>query len=558
MSSHDNPIRATLVGVFSQHRLSHMKFRSLLRQVIPTPAFFALSFGMVWPAHAQQASSPIGLFEAHADIGITPKPGSATYDDSTSEYRITGGGANMWGAKDAFHFVWKKVSGDFTLTADALLIGTGAEEHRKAVIAVRQSLEPNSAYADVALHGDGLIALQYRPVPDAETSEVRAFEPKPPIHAAYRIRLERHGGQLTMRTGVPGTELVAAYTPVTIDFRGTLYVGLGVCSHEANVLETAVFSHVELRELPATANDLNPTKVHSDLSVYDLTTKTVSVVYAADTLWEAPNWTPDGKYLMSNSGGQLYRIDVTGKTQPERVGLDPGYAANNDHGLSPDGKWLAISAQHGGAKASQVYVADANGGKPRLITPQMPSYFHGWSPDGKWLAFVGERNNNFDIFRIPVTGGQEERLTTDAGFDDGPDYSVDGKWIYINSNRAGGWDIWRFPADGAGPNDSKAERITDDAQEDWFPHPSPDGKWIAFLSFPPGTPGHDTKTSVHLRMMPATQPPVPATAGGTAIEDWSESIQVLTEFFGGQGTINVNSWSPDSKKFAFVSYRPLP
>jgi Tol biopolymer transport system component len=189
----------------------------------------------------------------------------------------------------------------------------------------------------------------------------------------------------------------------------------------------------------------------------------------------------------------------------------------------------------------------------------MPSYFHGWSPDAKWLAFVGERNNNFDIYRIPVTGGQEERLTTDPGFDDGPDYSVDGKWIYINSNRAGGWDIWRFPADGARPGDSKAERITNDAQEDWFPHPSPDGKWIAFLSFPPGTPGHDTKTSVHLRMMPATQPPVPAaSAASSAIEDWSDSIQILTEFFGGQGTINVNSWSPDSRKFAFVSYRLLP
>jgi len=534
-----------------------MKSSQLVKQILP--ALTALTvLTAASPLRAQQTPSPIGIFEAHGDVGITPKPGSATYDAAAAEYRITGGGANMWGAKDAFHFVWKKISGDFSLTADAQLIGTGAEEHRKAVIVVRQSLEPNSAYADVALHGDGLVALQYRPVSGAETSEVRAFEPKPPINARYRIRLERHGGQLTMRTGAPGAELAPAYTPVTIEFKGPVYVGLGVCSHDANVLETAVFSKLLLQELPATPNNLNPIKVHSDLSVYDLTTKTVSVVYSADTLWEAPNWTPDGKYLMSNSGGKLYRLDVTGKAKPEKVGLDATYAANNDHGLSPDGKWLAISAEHGGAQASQVYVADANGENPRLITPKMPSYFHGWSPDGKWLAFVAERNNNFDIYRNPVTGGAEERLTTDPGFDDGPDYSVDGKWIYINSNRSGGWDIWRFPADGAGPNDSKAERITNDAQEDWFPHPSPDGKWIAFLSFPPGTPGHDTKTSVHLRMIPATQPPVPPTAPRAHVEDWSESIQVLTEFFGGQGTINVNSWSPDSKRFAFVSYRLLP
>jgi TolB protein len=555
------PIRVTLVGVFSPPRFPLMKSSVLLRQIIPTSALFVLSFGLVSAAPAQQPATPLGIFEAHSDVGITPKPGSATYDPATAEYRVTGGGANMWAGVDAFHFVWKKVNGDFDLSALVNLVGAGAEDHRKAALVVRQSLDPNSAYADVAVHGDGLTALQFRPVAGAETAEVRS-----PVSAPGSVLLSRRGAQLTMSAGAAARPFVPS-GPVTIEFTGPVYVGLGVSSHDAKVLETAVFSKVVLRELPATANNLNPTRVHSDLSVYDLATKTVSVLYSADTLWEAPNWTPDGKYLMSNSGGKLYRIAATGKAQPERIGLDAGYEANNDHGLSPDGKWLAISAQHGGAKASQVYVADANGGKPRLITPHMPSYFHGWSPDGKWLAFVGERSSNFDIYRIPVTGGQEERLTTDPGFDDGPDYSrgdspddsKDGKWIYINSNRAGGWDIWRFPADGAGPGDSKAERITNDAQQDWFPHPSPDGKWIAFLSFPPGTPGHDTKTSVHLRMMPASQPPVPAASpAGSAIEDWSDSIQILTEFFGGQGTINVNSWSPDSKKFAFVSYRLLP
>lgn len=534
-----------------------MKLNRLAKQILPALTAFALLAAS--PMRAQQAPSPLGIFESHADIGITPKPGSATYDPATSEYRITGGGANMWAGVDAFHFVWKKVDGDFELSALVTFIGAGAEDHRKAALVVRQSLDPNSAYADVALHGDGLTALQFRPVPGAETSEVRS-----PVNAPPFIRLVRHGAQLSMWVGK--NDAVTPSGPVTIEFKGPVYVGLGVCSHDANVLETAIFSKLLLQELPATPNDLNPTKVHSDLSVYDLTTKTISMIYSADMLWEAPNWTPDGKYLMSNSGGRLFRVDASGdatkKAQPEKVGLDPSYAANNDHGLSPDGKWLAISAQRGGAKASQVYVADANGTNPRLITPNMPSYFHGWSPDGRWLAFVGERDNNFDIYRIPAAGGREERLTTDPGFDDGPDYSVDGKWIYINSNRGGGWDIWRFPADGSGPGDSKAERITNDAQEDWFPHPSPDGKWIAFLSFPPGTPGHDTKTSVHLRMIPATQAPVPAgTALGHAkdhVEDWSDSIQILTEFFGGQGTINVNSWSPDSKKFAFVSYRLLP
>jgi TolB protein len=497
----------------------------------------------------------VGIFEAQADIGTSPKPGAATYDTATSEYRVTGGGANMWGGADAFHFVWKKVDGDFDLSALVSFVGSGVQQHRKAALVVRQSLDPSSAYADVALHGDGLTSLQFRPLVGAETSEVRSSVSGP----AY-LSLARHGAQITIAVGK--ADSATASGPVTIDFHGPVYVGLGVCSHDAGVVETAVFSKVLLQELPGTPKNLNPSKVHSDISIYDLATKTIRVLYSADALWEAPNWSADGKYLMSNSGGDLYRIAVDGNAAPEKVGLPSGYKANNDHGLSPDGKWLAISAEYGGAKASQVYVAKANGSKPRLITPKMPSYFHGWSPDGKWLAFVGERGGNFDIYRIPAAGGQEERLTSDPGFDDGPDYSAGGseagKWIYINSNRAGGWDIWRFPADGAGPGDSKAERMTNDAQEDWFPHPSPDGKWIAFLSFPPGTPGHDTKTSVHLRMMPTTQPAVPAASPAGPVEDWTESIQVLTEFFGGQGTINVNSWSPDSKRFAFVSYRLLP
>jgi TolB protein len=510
-------------------------------------------------ARAQQPSGSIGLFETHSDVGETPKAGSATYDAATREYRVTGGGKNMWDAVDAFQFVWKKTAGDFTLTADIHFIGAGVEDHRKAALVVRQSLDANSAYADVALHGDGLTALQYRTVPGAATAEVRS-----PISTPVRIRLERHGAQLMMFAGKPGENLTAS-GPVTLDFKGSLYIGLGVCSHDANVLETAIFSNVSIEERPATEPNLNPTRVRSNLSVYDLETKSVHVVYSADKLWEAPNWSPDGKFLMANSGGMLYRfvLDAKGEAKPEKVGLEPGYEANNDHGLSPDGKLLAISAEHGGAQASQVYVADATGAKPQLITPNMPSYFHGWSRDGHWLAFVGERAGNFDIYRIavadgkPVAGAKEERLTTSPGFDDGPDYSADGKWIYVNSNRSGGWDIWRFPDSGAGPDDALAERITNDAQEDWFPHPSPDGKWIAMLSFPPGTPGHDTKTSVHLRLMAATQAAV-STPARTAPEDWTDSIQILTEFFGGQGTINVNSWSPDSKKFAFVSYELLP
>lgn len=311
----------------------------------------------------------------------------------------------------------------------------------------------------------------------------------------------------------------------------------------------------------------NPTNVRSRITIYNIETKTARVVFTDDKLWEAPNWSPDGKYLLANSGGMLYRIPAPSGTlivespsadpkkrqpQPEKLSLDASYKVNNDHGVTRDGKWLAISAIREGAPSSQVYIASANGSHPRLMTPESPSYFHAWSPDGLWFAFVAYRGNPpFHIFRIAANGGKEEQLTSAPGFDDGPDYSPDGKWIYFNSNRSGGWDIWRMPADGAGAGDSRAERVTSDAVEDWFPHPSPDGKWLVFLSFPPGTPGHNAKTDIELRMMP-----MPRESAG--VQPQNDTIVVLQKFFGGQGTINVNSWSPDSKKFAYVSYELLP
>jgi hypothetical protein len=186
------------------------------------------------------AAAGLGVFEQHTDIGDTPKKGDAQFDAATSEYRITGGGANMWGNVDAFHYVWKRVSGDVTITADVRFLGAGTVAHRKAALVVRQSLEPGSAYADVAVHGDGLTSLQYRPTADAATLELRST-----VTAPVRIRLERRGDQFTMYAGTPGEELKSS-GPVTVSLQNPVYVGLGVCSHDANIVETAVFTNVKI------------------------------------------------------------------------------------------------------------------------------------------------------------------------------------------------------------------------------------------------------------------------------------------------------------------------
>jgi Tol biopolymer transport system component len=292
-------------------------------------------------------------------------------------------------------------------------------------------------------------------------------------------------------------------------------------------------------------------RFHSKITVFDLAAKSTTTVYQADEVIEAPNWSRDGRFLLVNTGGNLYRLPVNGSGEPklDKIDLgDGGYRCNNDHDYSWDGKLLAFSASSPSSRQSQVYMAQADGSGAKLMVPAAPSYFHGWSPDSKWLAFVGQRENKFPLFRVSAAGGPEQRLTSKGSYDDGPEYSRDGKWIYFNSNRSGGWDIWRIPSEGGGPNDEKAEQVTNDELEDWFPHFSPNGKWMLFLSFPKGTAGHNDRIpGMTLRIMPAP---------GNKLKP--AKIEELTKFFGGQGTINVNSWSPDSKKFAYVIYEPLP
>ncbi|HKJ68587.1 MAG TPA: transporter [bacterium] len=278
------------------------------------------------------------------------------------------------------------------------------------------------------------------------------------------------------------------------------------------------------------------TTLISRLEIYSLETRNRTVVYEARDHFEAPNWSGDGEYLLFNSNGRLYTIPVVGGNPTL---LNTGFATNcnNDHGFSPAGKLLAVSHSPEDI-GSRIYVLPSDGGTPDLIVEYAPSYWHGWSPDGETLAYVGRRDGEYDIYTIPVEGGREQRLTTAAGLDDGPDYSPDGKYIYFNSVRTGTMRIWRMAPDG-----SAQEQLTfDEEYADWFPHPSPDGKWVVFLSYDASVEGHPANKDVVLRLMPMD--------GGEA--------EVMVNLFGGQGTINVPSWSPDGKRFAFVSYELVP
>jgi Tol biopolymer transport system component len=286
----------------------------------------------------------------------------------------------------------------------------------------------------------------------------------------------------------------------------------------------------------------NPEKPKTDTTSYiqtvDITSGRIETVLSVNQHFEAPNWHPKN-YLILNSYGKLFTVDLITKKMNL---LNTGFATsnNNDHGISPDKKWLAISnvAHTDTSKKrykSVIYVLPIEGGEPRRITSEVMSFWHGWTPDGKTLAYCGERNGNYDVYTIGIEGGTEKRLTETEGLDDGPDYSPDGKYIYFHSYRTGNMQIWRMLADG-----SKPEQLTNDVNSNWFPHPSPDGKWIAYIAYTSDEKqAHPFGKQVKLRLMNLN----------------TKEIKDLTPvFYGGQGTFNVPSWSADSKKLAFVSY----
>jgi len=278
------------------------------------------------------------------------------------------------------------------------------------------------------------------------------------------------------------------------------------------------------------------TTIRSFLRTVDISTGKIATVYSADRRFEAPNWSHDGRYFLMNSEGRLYRLTASGGRLAELPVDLPTPRINNDHGISPDGKSLVISHEPTEDwQTSSVYTLAIAGGTPKRITTTAPSFWHGWSPDGKTLAFVGRRDDEFDIYTIPVDGGEERRITTCKGLDDGPDYSPDGAFIYYNSFCSGRMQIWRMRPDGTQP-----EQLTNDAYANWFPHPSPDGRWLVFLAFIEDQgQDHPFGRQVKLRLMDLRD----------------RSVRDLTpEFFGGQGTINVPSWSPDSRRVAFVAY----
>jgi len=424
-------------------------------------AVLALGFVASGIASAQTAGGGLGIFDSQSDVGSVVPPGVATFDAATGVYTIRSAGANLWVSVDAFHFVWKKVSGDVSLTADVKLADAGptASPHRKALLMFRQTLDSDSLYADAAIHGSGETALQYRRNKGDTTQDI-AFN----IGAPQRLRLEKRGDTITLFLSAHGEPLHQVGASVKLHFDGDFYAGLGVCAHNPDAIEQATFAHVELEPLTSPLTPAAPpTSAPAPMALYstlqtiatDNNARMAFVIQTGKGQMEAPNWSRDGKTLIFDRAGKLWTVSAAegDRTIAEATQLDIGNASDctGSHGLSPDGKWLAMTCTTPDQPGRRVFIVPATGGAPRMVTANPNSYFHSWSPDGKTILFTRSSNGTLNIYAISPDGGAETALTTGAGVSDDPDFSADGKWIYFNSDRAGGMQIWRMRPDGSQP-----------------------------------------------------------------------------------------------------------
>ncbi len=483
-------------------------------------------------------SNSVGIFQDHADIGNPKLKGSVLFNDDQS-YSLKAGGYNIWFGRDEFHYAYKQMKGDFILTANMKLVGKGTDPHRKIGWMIRAGLGEDAAHISAVVHGDGMTVLQWRRLRGAfmRDPEDELFSRKTNVEI---VQLERIGKMFIMRIANAGEPLQEIGRTDAIDMPDEAMAGLIMCSHNADVLEEGIAWNVRIEStVPDNYNGYQDGILMSRLETINVFDGRRKIVYEDKGRFEAPNWMKDGANLLFNQEGLIYKVPVKGGV-PQKINTGNAARNNNDHVLSFDGKMLAISSHREGMPGggSTVYYLPVSGGDPVLVTDSTPSYLHGWNPNGKELVYTAQRISKapvYNIYKKTIDGGPEVQLTFNSkGLADGPEFSPDGKWIYYCDTRTGTMQIWRMKPDGSGN-----EQLTFDEYNNWFPHISPDGKWMVILSFPTTVnPGdHPFYKRVMLRMMPVHGGP----------------LKVIAYLYGGQGTINTPSWSPDSKQVAFVS-----
>jgi Tol biopolymer transport system component len=459
-------------------------------------------------------------------IGKTAQANSVTRDEENEKYILKGEG-KIENNSDNFYFVHQNpVNRNIIWNTEIHWPDNNENSSKYGGIMFRDNLEQDSRFISIINHGDGSVSLLLRRKTNGNTEEISYSRKGIDI-----LQLEKHGDTINLKGAKNGEPLILLQS---VDFKlDTFFAGIFICS---STIESAFFINTRIY-YPAKDNFIPyHDYIGSQLEILDINTGVRKIVYSTPEAIESPNWTPDGKAILYNCKGLLYRFDLD-KNTVNPINTDFATANNNDHGISPDGKWLAISHHSKSlpdGENSLIYIVPIEGGIPRQITTLGPSYWHGWSPDGKWLIYTAKRNNRWSIYKISINGGKEIQLTDNEFLNDGPEYTPDGKTIWFNSNRTGKMQIWKMQEDG-----KEQLQVTNDNFNNWFPHHSPDGKKVVFLSYPPEVNSwdHPYYKQVMIRIM---------NNDGT-------DQKAIAYLYGGQGTLNVPSWSPDGTKIAFIS-----
>jgi TolB protein len=507
---------------------------------IAAAGFFvaALATGLQSKEPPRQAAGGAGLFEGQTDVGSVTPAGTGSFNPATGVYTLTAAGANTWYHVDNFHYWWKKASGDLVLSADISFpphtYTHDPDPHRKGILMFRQTLDAGGVYVGLAAHGSGLLALQFRRERGANSEDVEIN-----IAAPKTVRIEKRGDIFTAYVSMKGEPLHQAGASVALHLEEPFYLGLGAVSHDVNTTDKVVFAHVAMQPPVATAASSKTARYSTvqTISINDQFRRAM-VIRSVPEYIQSPNWAPGGKDIYVHEGGRIQRIpylEPPAGGEPQVIDTGRLVGCSGNFGLSPDGKWLAVSCSEVKGGPHEVYVLPAGGGgTPRKVTSSSTSsYFHAWSPDSRTIGFTRGSASKADLFSIPAEGGAEVRLTNDT-VNDGPDYSPDGKYIYFDSSRSGTLQIWRMRPDG-----SAAEQITDDDDVNSSPHVSPDGKSVAFLSQPAPDTGE---------------------IGAAALKVMSSSdglIRTVAKFQGNRGSFSMYGWG-DATHLAFVSYQSLP
>jgi TolB protein len=518
-------------------RIAHMTTNRAIRsfEMLSTLAL-ALALYAAAGAGAAQDSAELGEFAAQSDVGFVTAAGNARYSAGSDTYTLTGAGANTWYHVDDFHYLWKKMSGDVALTAEIRFPPVAyhhqPDPHRKGILMFRQTLDSGGIYAAAALHGSGMTALQYRRERGANSEDIELNIDTPQI-----VRIEKRGDAFTLYLSMKGEPLHPVGASITLHLKTPFYVGLGVVSHDVDTVDKVEFRRVRLQALAPLTKGAPQVRYSTlrTIQTEDQYRRAV-VIRTGTALMQSANWLPHNPNISVYEGGHMLAIpylEPAAGGEARIINTGSLVDCSGNYGLSPDGRWLAVSCEQAHGAAHQVYVLPAGGtGTARQVTHGAQSFFHAWSPDSKTMAFTRGGASKADIFTVPAAGGEVRQLTHDT-INDGPDYSPDGKFIYFDSSRSGQLQIWRMRTDGGA-----AEQITADDCRNSSPHLSPDGKSLAYLAQAPGAGDAIGAAAVKI----------------VTLSDGL--IRTLTQLQGNRDSFSMYGWG-DNHHVAFVSYDSL-